>query len=483
MKKEVFDVKFLKLSCLLLVFLFSISLVSAASYFIADIVPVQNQIFYDEIAEYEVVIQNSRNIEQVFTIVPPIQASWSFQTDPVYALSSFDVEKNGEGSFTFFITPNTVEAPGRYLVPVKIKSSTEEQMFDVELFIKNSAPQYTGYVPSLTLHAGVPEGINPSKVVPVHVELTNRNVLTINELVVTLEGPLVDETQTTSLGPLEKKTIDFNLHFSPSQEATTTFFDIKATADGYDVNPVRKEIRVVPYGEIEEIISTENEFFKEVTSITLNNKANVQNTHEVLFPTTFFSRFFTKLSVPYTVEKRDGDRYVVGSVTLGIQEEIVVLASKNYRPIFILLLLAVLGLGLYYLFRSPLTVKKKGIVLEKSSHGHVQLKITLLVKNRTRRIVDGVSITDKVPHVAAFADGVLKGTMRPDKVMGHAKHGTVLKWDVVHLEAFEERIITYAVRLKISILGNFDLPAASVRYKNQRHRFVRVYSNQISVGL
>ena len=55
-------------------------------------------------------------------------------------------------------------------------------------------------------------------------------------------------------------------------------------------------------------------------------------------------------------------------------------------------------------------------------------------------------------------------------------------WKIPHLEAYEERIITYKVLSMYQIIGDFELPATLVQFKNKKQQLITVKSNSVKVG-
>lgn len=459
------------------------TVVHAETFFTVDIVPVKNQILYTETAEYQIRVTNKVNVLQSFELATPLLNQWSFQTDPTHVISSFTIKRKEAFTFTLYVSPLTIEMPAKYIVPIKIKTKTETEERDIEVFMKNPVTGYIGYTPSISVDVHSPKKINPSEVTPINIELTNRNVLDIKEAIIEIKSAVYNGTQTTTLGPLERKTITFETSYDPALTPREEFFTVQVTADGNALSPLRQPFEIMPYSSIEQTQTTRKEMFNTIIEIELFNKGNVEAEHEVTVQTTFFKQFFTKLSIPSEGVQRDQQRYVIGTLTLQPQEKRKVIASENYRPLIVVVLFAILGLCLYFLFRSPLVLRKKMLLHQRDDHDHPHIKVKLYVKNRTRRIVESVTVYDPLLAVVQFETTSSPGSVKPDKIIKNAKQETVLKWDIYHLEPFEERIITYTVKARIHILGALEAPAAFVKYKNQRNTLSRTYSNKTSVQL
>ena len=74
------------------------------------------------------------------------------------------------------------------------------------------------------------------------------------------------------------------------------------------------------------------------------------------------------------------------------------------------------------------------------------------------------------------------GTIKPVNIAKHKRIGTIVKWQIISLEKYEERIITYRIRSKLSILGGLILPAAKLKFKEKgKERVVKSSKLKLSV--
>jgi len=105
-----------------------------------------------------------------------------------------------------------------------------------------------------------------------------------------------------------------------------------------------------------------------------------------------------------------------------------------------------------------------------------QIKVTLEVKNKTKKPLKNVTITDKVPGIANVENSLELGTLRPKEVK-HTKKGTKVVWNLAELDANEHRLITYKVKAKLNIVGTFSLPRAEVEYAIRGKKKGKAYSN------
>ena len=85
---------------------------------------------------------------------------------------------------------------------------------------------------------------------------------------------------------------------------------------------------------------------------------------------------------------------------------------------------------------------------------------------------DGMCLIDKDFKV---------GSLHPEKIVRHAKKGTLLKWNLGDMEKGDERVLSYKVKSRLTILGSFTLPAAVCKFAvKTKHRVV--YSNRLRMS-
>ncbi|HLF54440.1 MAG TPA: hypothetical protein VI612_01850, partial [Candidatus Nanoarchaeia archaeon] len=129
-----------------------------------------------------------------------------------------------------------------------------------------------------------------------------------------------------------------------------------------------------------------------------------------------------------------------------------------------LLLLAVIGLVVYFKFRSPIVVRKNATVLSTEEGGISELKVVIEFVNRSNKTVRHLRIMDLVPRLADVIKEFKETILAPSKVVPHSNRGTLVRWDIDFVEPKEHRILTYKVRSQLSILGGLKLPVAAVRF-------------------
>ena len=164
-------------------------------------------------------------------------------------------------------------------------------------------------------------------------------------------------------------------------------------------------------------------------------------------------------------------------MTLDGGESTTVTYLTNYRILFYLLLISVAFLLFYALVRSPVVVNKKAVTTSNGGSGGLsEIKVTLDVRNRSKKPLKEIIVTDYVPGIAGVQETLELGTLKPREIK-HLKKNTVVTWFLAELDSSEHRIITYKIRAKLHIVGTFSLPRASVEFKKSKRTKGKAYSN------
>ncbi|MEK6867984.1 MAG: hypothetical protein AABX98_04125 [Nanoarchaeota archaeon] len=468
-----------------LVLVLLLSLVSIAA---VTAIEVRNtaeaSIYPNETAVYTFTVKNadtrSERIELAFGLDP----KWSFETDPLSYLSGFTVEADETITFDLHIVPTSPYiSSGKYAITIPIQSDTgEEEFVDLILYIKNP-DALTGYLPSLNFLLDAQEQVDPRQLYRVKLEIQNRNPLDIDVMKVQLTSALYNETQTTSIDPLGSSTVLFEINYGAQQPPTEDTLLLTVTVGTKIFNPIKKEIEIIPYADIVEVqYSTKSFLFKTTQTTEYTNKGNSDVTKTFRYGTSGFEQYFTGGSPEGAIVEEEGLLYYETDVLLAVNVPVTVTYTVSYRSILYYILLFILAGICYYFLRSPLVVNKEVVTISVDKEGHTKMKVLIHIKNRTMHLVDDVEVIDKIPAVAEIEKHFELGTMKPEKVMKHDKAGTVLFWKIPHLEAYEERIITYKVSSIYQIVGDFKLPAVLVKFKNKKQQHGKVSSNTVRVG-
>lgn len=312
--------------------------------------------------------------------------------------------------------------------------------------------------------------------------MINRNPLNLSEVIVALTSDLYNETKTTFVDSLGSVTVIFEIPYNPQQEPREDLLVFTVSTGDKVFTPIRKPIEIIAYADIVEYQTPAKEFFFKTTmTIEYTNKGNTNVTKEVKFPTSLFAQFFTSTEPDGEIVEEEGLLYYKTSIPLPVNESVTLIYAVNYRPVLGVFFLVLASVVAYYLFRSPLVVQKETVTMHVDKEGHMKIKVLIHLKNRSMQLVDDVRIIDKIPAVAELEKHFELGTVKPEKVLKHEKEGTLLVWNIPHLEAYEERIITYKIHSAYHIVGDFTLPEVLVKFKNKKQETVKIRSGIATV--
>lgn len=451
--------------------------VAFAASFGVTVAPIVDTVERGESATYRVSISNFGVDEaqfQVYTIDP----TWAVKVTPLGPL----VPAQSQGTFTISLRPSTQAPSGAQGVPVTFKDLTTGTIIkrDVVVTLRGGNSQGLEYEPTVALDVVLPYDVDPREQVPLRLNLRNRNALNITNLTLRISSPQFQTELALALPPLSERTVDvpgirIDARTPPGEQDVS----VRALYRGETVAQLEKNYRISSYSTISEQVQERSFAFKTIRSVRITNDGNVQNTAVVSVPTSLLKSLFVSSATAYERELVDGHRALVWRVPLGAGETREVEFTENYRVLVLLALVLILCAVGYVFLRSPIIVLKEAVGLAKHD-GVSQVKVRLFIKNRSSRIIQGISVTDRVPSIADVVRAETPGSISPSKVAMSEKGGTLLRWDLEVLEPYEERVVTYVARSKLKIIGRMTLPVAKTRYTvNGKERVI--HSNNIEI--
>jgi hypothetical protein len=442
-----------------------------------------DSIYATEVARYHVTLLNTARADDTIEIDFDLDQKWSYETDPLTYLSLFTVPGKEQVEFDILVDPtSSFLSSGKYAVPLSFISHLDGDVIEVEVIMHIKNPDaLTDYVPALSFVLDAQENIDPRNPAKVKLEIRNRNPLNITEMVVELTSDLYEDTKIVPIEPLGSTTVVFEVNYDRQQEPVDDLMELAVTVGDTQFSPIRKEISILGY---EDVVAYQEPsfgwFFREKTVTEYTNHGNVEALEEIKTQVSMFSRWFTSTSPAGNVVDDNGLLYYVTTISIPINETVVVTQTVSYFRLLLLLLLVAAIVGLYYKFRSPILVEKETVTLHVDDEGRTKIKVLIHLKNRSMKLVDDVEIKDRIPAVAEIEKHFEMGTVKPTKILKHQKVGTMLVWNIHHLEAYEERIITYKVKSMYAIVGGLKLPSTHVKFKNG-DGFRKVDSNKAKV--
>ena len=445
------------------IFLFLISSVSAS--FNVQIEPDEQTIKIGEKATFNLTVSHDTSLTQYFEIYSS-EVQWDISTVPSKD-RVLEVPPGQRKSTTLVLRPLYPDT-GLFVVDITVKLSGTNDFIKQNLLI-GIARTTDEYSPSVFTKIDMPKQIDPREEISIKITLENQNRRFIQDLDIKLRSILINKDHSTSLKPLETKEIEFKIKLddtTPPQEDSlkiSLFAKARNKTTRFDMPGQAFEIK--SYGKVEDNIEVKKNFLSTTREITFINTGNDIQKKSFHYPSSIFARIFTSSDHPFYKTKTSEGRVLVWDIELGPAETKTVKVTRNYRPLFLIILLLIIAVVGYFVFRSPLMVKKAAMVVETKEGGISELKIFISMRNRTNYPVRNLVVLDKIPKIAEVKSDFELGTLRPSKIHHSAERGTLLRWNIDNLGPKEERILSYKVKTKLSILGSFRLPSTKIKFK------------------
>lgn len=447
---------------------------------------VENDIYLTEPAVFDITITNNENSENVFRINVPDFTSWSVDTKPQSVkLSGIKIGPRSTGKAKLLLYPRNI-MPGRKAVQVLVKSEkTSGQIgkyLNVNIKSEFAIPKYE---PSLKIEVQFPNGgeFDPREEQRIRVKIKNRNALSLSHIKIELKSNLMEtETYLDSLGPLDTEFKDFVISFDPSEKPQKDTLIVTVAISNKTFVAI-EDYEILPYYvEFEEEITVIKKVLRTDNVIKVTNTGNSKYKDKVKYKTAWLKGLITSTKPKAKTIKENGERFLQWELELEAGESIELKVIHSYHGWFALLILILLCVIFYYTYRSPIILRKNAGSISMKEGGISDFKVLMHVKNRTKKAVDNIRIIDKVPKIANVIEDFEVGILRPTKIIKHEKKGTLLKWVIESLDANDEVIISYKIKARLSILGQFVMPRAVGRYtKKGKERLT--YSNVLRLSV
>ncbi|MFT4261529.1 MAG: hypothetical protein ACMXX9_03800 [Candidatus Woesearchaeota archaeon] len=428
-----------------------------------EVQPIVDRIPPQGIASYNITITNpeSRDISVSWSLSPAQATNW------IISPNSVSVPALDSRSFTLTAIPKSVVIPSQYNLLFDFRYLGISQEIRIPARVV-SVDSVFGFQPHISLVLEHDRQADPRQPYRVSVTVINQNPRNLENLQIRLESPLFSREFDLNVSPSGQITREVQFEIDPLQEPGTyqlyarAFYPVTNTV----LNDKSSNFEVISYSDIMPRFESKTSWFKTTQTITIINNGNVARTKEVALKAPFYQRLFLSSSQEYEIVSIDGSANVQWAPFLQPAEQIDIIVTKNYRPLVIVILLLLVGTVLYFVLRSPLVVQKHAFVIKQLEEGVSDIKIRLYVKNRSKKVIYNINISDMIPRITEFVPSNQLGSLKPTKVTNTSKKGTILNWNFESLDALEERIVTYKIRSTLRIVGDLSLPKARVKFEN-----------------
>ncbi|RLE47662.1 hypothetical protein DRJ25_01830 [Candidatus Woesearchaeota archaeon] len=458
-------------SLLLLFLLFS----SVSLAFIVEISPKNQKILLNESAVFNLTIKHSSLSDELFELYSP-DVLWDIRTGDVLRVPSHEVF-----STKLIVRPLNVN-PGIYGVPLIFRMVSSGEKVEDRVTIE-TASQYLPsdeYLPAVKATPAFKTEIDPREPYEFVIDLENKNRRNLSVVKIKVRSNVLNKDYTTSLGPLEKKKVKFIVNFDPLTKPQKDVFYVtllvpeQERAYQFDLFPT--PVRIISYGGIEENVSEDDSFLKSVTHVKLINKGNGAHYYTYSFYAGSLKRLFLSSSEDLSIVRNA----LEWDVFLEPGESAELFVIVNYRPVFWAFVIFFVIIFGYFVFRSPVIIKKSARVIRTREGGISDVKVVLNVIHRGYRKVANFEMIDLIPKIATYIPDNSASTVPPENVTKSESKGTLVKWNLGQVEPKEHRIITYSIRSKLSILGGLRLPVAVAKFRTD-YRVRETTSNPVVI--
>jgi hypothetical protein len=471
------------------IFLLLVSVVSADNHtsesivedtFTFELNAVKNKISVEDLAEFELKITNKLDKEIEYRVYSLSFPNWEILTKPLVNPIIVTVSPLSSKVTSIYLDPLSIKAIGKYLVEINVKSGDNGETLkeNAEVVVKSTGDLVGGYSPSVTVNVNMPKSIDPRDEVPIRIELINNNIIEYDEVLIRLESDTINREIVDKLGPEETKTIEIVEKIDEFTLPQDDVIQITLTWEEEIIKgPLIQPVEIVEYSSVEE--DTDKKPLATLKQIIVKSN-NPEFTGPIRVETSRLRSMFTSIHPRAEMINVDGTDFFEFNVEL--EENMAeIRISENYLPLILVVVLAIVAVILYLIYRSPLVIRKSAQNLERSEGGISQMKIILTVKNRSKVSLQSVEIIDKVPNIVDIEKEVHLGILQPIQILRHENKGSVIKWLIDDLNPTEERVISYRIKSALPIIGEFSLESAFSKFKmNGKEKIT--HSNTLSVA-
>jgi len=456
----------------------------SASAFKLYVNDMDKKVSVDEVATYNLSLFNDDVYTEHYTFsVPDIR--WSAYTDPVvYMHHGLTLLPDGQQYIPFYVKARKDTPVGKYQFLLEIESDRgQKESRVIGIDIIPTPPVIIEKIYDVDVDVGViiPSKVDPRDVLNIQVVLTNKNPRSYKNVEIVLESELFERSLKTDLEGNRTKKTDFSVNLDQQQDPGKHKVTVTVLLNDKEHSGAYKDFEVVeylpPFTQTETISEM---FLKTVRRLNLRNDANVVKNRSVQSKVVGWKSLFVKSDPKYYVENIDGDKYLSWDIHLEPGDETAILITYDYRPLFIALVVLIIGIVLYQLLKSPVVVSKQISQIETKEGSLSEMKVVLTIKNRRDKSAKHIRIIEKIPKFVQIVND-FNHTLSPTKKYNY-NNGSVIQWELENFDPREERIISYRIRTKLSFVGSFKLLPTIVEYTTEgsKNKMISI-SNSLDV--
>jgi hypothetical protein len=451
---------------------------------VVDIASSNSTIVQDsnQFAKYDIKLHNPYGFEDTF-LLKIKDYSWNIWSDPLadYVGGGVDLPANENYTAKLFIRPLSKKSVGTYSIPLYVisKRTGDEYRKNLIVDIVSGRAAIGEYALGILVNVDLPIIIDPRERAIMRVTVQNLFPRNITGIKLVVDSQLIKSESTFELWPLGEQVIDFPIEFSKNQAPISDRIELMFFKDGEKFKSEKFNYQIMSYSDVttlsDEITKS---FLRSERRIALFNNGNIPVKHQFPVKVNWVQRIFTSTSPVHYILKNEEGTFMMWELKLGPQTRGEIIIAQNYIVLFwILIAFAVFGL-FYWFMRSPILLTKEANVLEIRDGAVSKLKVLIHIRNRTNQSLSAIRVADRVPDIATVEDDFDVGTIRPEKIVKNMHGGTVIKWSIPKLDPYEERIISYKIKSRLHVLGNFVLPTSVTKFTTSGGAELKAKSNK-----
>ena len=466
---------------------------SENGFFDLIVEPIDNEITNIESARFRINLTNNKQSLDYIGVTFVDPQDWKLiNTDPIYyGTSETTLYPLKSMTYDIVLEPKVDIIPGGQVIKAIFKARKSGEIVEVPLdvYVKTSA--FAKYSPDIKVEVIMDEKVDPREDTEITINLENYNARVYGEeeiRVVMTSKLLEDHEVLIGLGARVGEApavanVKFKLPKNPNQGPMDDKIEGYIEIGDLKINIPKFDFEIIDYTEkfTEEIdIASSYLGFKTIKTLVYTNDGNNLKEQIVQVPTGCLSRFFTNTNPDARITKETtGQRYFEWDLELEPKTSKTIYVTQSYVWLILLILLAIGMIFYSYMSKSPVIVEKEAFNIETCDGGISEMKVNVIVKNTSTKPIEKLQIIDKVPNIVDVMQEFDVGTLKPNKILKR-EGSSLIKWEIPELDPYEERILTYKIKSKLSILGDFTLPVANVKYHKGKRKIV-IYSNNVSV--
>lgn len=446
-----------------------------------DFAVLKNKAGPGEWASFEVTITNKGIAYDVFTIINDLEGvEWSMLTEP--QRTSIIIKGGTSEKVKILLKDQNLtrdwRRPQFVTVFVENKDRTVRKTLKLPIYLLPGKVQEGVYFDVTPVF---PDRVDPRVPQSFKLVIKNSNWYEYQNVRVALKSADFERESFLSFAPNETKSVEFTVAFDPATPPKKETIAVTVSSGSVVYTIDEKRYEVIAYNTPFEQTSTkESSFLKATTTITVQNVDNVEETQDVAVPASWLTRLLST-PVPDTearaVEGTGGTKAYVWQLTIPAGGTATVKLVTNYRLILYATIILALAIFLWYMFRSPVLLLKRAEFVKTKEGAITEIDVRLTIENKSMAELRNVTLIDHVPALMQLV-WKPKHTFRPKKITA-VPHGHVMYWNF-DLTPQEERILTYTVAPKLSVIGELHLPPAALKYIYDRHE-LKAHSNDVYV--